>query len=169
VPYKDVNEKLLHLSHLLSIGSPRDTYRQGMLQEEDLTRFDVAQSAVGEDEDMLNNHDDRLEFASCDSCGGIVACDAIALEEESADSRAGQEAVLWVFRACGLTNDSFIAFSVIFREVRSTWRRRVCVTYRVSNCCALTATPRARLKCHFSIHARECKTSTIKPRKPDEM
>jgi hypothetical protein len=31
LPYKNVNEKLLHLSHLLSIGSPRDTYRQGVV------------------------------------------------------------------------------------------------------------------------------------------
>jgi hypothetical protein len=105
VPYKDVNEKLLHLSHLLSIGSPRATYRQGLLQEEDLARFDGAQSEVGQDEDMLNNHDVRLEFALCDSCGAILACDAIAVEEESAGSGSGQQAVLRVFRVCGLTGD----------------------------------------------------------------
>jgi hypothetical protein len=42
-----VNEKLLHLSHLLSIGSPRDTYRQGVLQEEDLTLFNGAHLTLG--------------------------------------------------------------------------------------------------------------------------
>jgi hypothetical protein len=105
VPYKDVNEKLLHLSYLLGIGSPRDTYRQGMLQEEDLTPFDGAQSAVGENDDMLNSHDHKLELALCNSCGGALACDAIAVEEESAELDGGHEAVLWVFRVCGLTSD----------------------------------------------------------------
>jgi hypothetical protein len=76
-----------------------------MLQEEDLTRFDGAQSAVGENDDTLNNHNHRLEFALCDSCGAILACDAIAVEEESAESGGGQEAVLRVFRVCGLTSD----------------------------------------------------------------
>ena len=51
VPYKNVNEKLLHLSHLLSIGSPRDTYGQGVLQEKDLTLFNGAQSQVRQDVD----------------------------------------------------------------------------------------------------------------------
>jgi hypothetical protein len=60
VPYKNVNGKLLHLSHLLSIGSllsissPRDTYRQGVLQEEDLTLFKGAQSQARQDVDTLN-------------------------------------------------------------------------------------------------------------------
>jgi hypothetical protein len=101
VPYKNVNEKLLHLSHLLSIGSPRDTYRQGVLQEEDLTLFNGAQSDV----DTLNNHDNKLDFVSCSSCGAALACNPIGVEEESAESGGGQEAVLRVFRVCGLTND----------------------------------------------------------------
>ena len=105
VPYKNVNEKLLHLSHLLSIGSPRDTYRQGVLQEEDLTLFNGAQSHARQDVDTLNNNDNKLDFVSCSSCGAALACDAIAVEEESAESGGGQEAVLRVFRVCGLTND----------------------------------------------------------------
>ena len=104
VPYKNVNETLLHLSHLLSIGNPRDTYRQGMLQEEDLTQLNGAQSQAPQDVDTLNNHD-KLDFASCGSCGAALACDAIAVEEGSDESGAGQEAVLRVFRVCGLTND----------------------------------------------------------------
>ena len=76
-----------------------------MLQEEDHTLFNGAQSEVGQDVDTLNNYDDRLGFALCDSCGGTLACDAVALEEESAESGGGQEAVLRVFRVCGLTND----------------------------------------------------------------
>jgi hypothetical protein len=99
VPYKKVNEKLLHLSHLLSIGSPRDTYRQGVLQEQDLTLFNGAQSQARQDVDTLNNHDNKLDFVSCSSCGAVV------VEEESAESGGGQEAVLRVFRLCGLTND----------------------------------------------------------------
>jgi hypothetical protein len=67
-PYKNVNEKLLHLSHLLSIGSPRDTYRQGVLQEEDLTLFNGAQSQARQDVDTLNNRDNTLDFVSCSSC-----------------------------------------------------------------------------------------------------
>jgi hypothetical protein len=105
VPYKNVNEKLLHLSHLLSIGSPRDTYRQGVLQEEELALLNGAQSEVRPDEEMLNNRHDKPDLASCDSCGAILACDAIAVEEESADPGGGQEAVLRVFRICGLTDD----------------------------------------------------------------
>jgi hypothetical protein len=105
VPYKNVNEKLLHLSHLLRIGSPRDTYRQGVLQEEDLTLFNGAQSRARQDVDTLNNHDNKLDFVLCSSCGAALACDAIAVEEESAESGGGQEAVLRVFRICGLTND----------------------------------------------------------------
>jgi hypothetical protein len=100
-----MNEKLLHLSHLLSIGSPRDTYRQGMLQEEDLTLFNGAQSETRQDVDTLNNHDNKLDFASCSSCGTALACDAIAVEEESTESGGGQEAVMRLFRVCGLTND----------------------------------------------------------------
>jgi hypothetical protein len=105
VPYKNVNEKLLHLSHLLSIGSPQDTYSQGVLQDEDLTLFNGAQSQARQDVDMLNNHDNKLDFVSCSSCGATLACDAIAVEEESAKSGGGQETVLRVFRVCGLTND----------------------------------------------------------------
>jgi len=105
VPYKDVNGKLLHLSHLLSIGSPRDTYRQGVLQEEDLTLFNGDQSQARQDVDTLNNHDNKLDFVLCSSCGAALACDAIAVEEESAESGGGQEAVMRVFRVCGLTND----------------------------------------------------------------
>lgn len=62
MPYKNVNEKLLHLSHLLRIGSPRDTYRQGVLQEEDLTLFNGAQSRARQDVDTLNNHDNQLDL-----------------------------------------------------------------------------------------------------------
>jgi hypothetical protein len=105
VPYKNVNEKLLHLSHLLSIGSPRDTYRQGVLQEEDHTLFNGAQSQARQDVDALKNHDNMLDFLLCSSCGAALACDAIAVEEENAESGGGQEAVLRVFRVCGLTND----------------------------------------------------------------
>ena len=105
VPYKNVNEKLLHLSHLLSIGSPRDTYGQGMLQEEDLTLFNGAQSQARQDVDTLNSHDNKLDFVPCSSCGAALACDAIAVEEENAESGGGHEAVLRVFRVCGLTND----------------------------------------------------------------
>jgi hypothetical protein len=105
VPYKDVNEKLLHLSHLLSIGSPRDTYRQGMLQEEDLTLFNGDQSEAGPEVDTLNNRDNKPDLALCNSCGAILACDAIVVEKESAESEGGQEAVLRVFRVCGLAND----------------------------------------------------------------
>jgi hypothetical protein len=105
VPYKNVNEKLLHLSHLLNIGSPRDTYSQRMLQEEDLTPFNGAQSQSRQDVDTHNDHDNKLDFASCSSCGATLACDAIAVEEESAESGGGQEAVLRLFRVSGLTND----------------------------------------------------------------
>jgi hypothetical protein len=105
VRYKDVNEKLLHLSHLLSIGTPRDTYRQGMRQEEDHTLFNGAQSEVRQDVDTLNNRDNKLDFALCSSCGATPACDAIAVEENSAESGGGQETVLGVFRVCGLTDD----------------------------------------------------------------
>jgi hypothetical protein len=105
VPYKNVNENLLHLSHLLSIGSPRDTYRQGVLQEEDLTLFNGAQSQARQDVDPLSNHDKKLDFVSSSSCGAALACDTIAVEEESTESGSGQEAVLRVFRVCGLTND----------------------------------------------------------------
>ena len=109
VPYKDVNGKLLHLSHLLSIGSPRDTYRQGVLQEEDLTLFNGAQSQARQDVDTLNNHDNKLDVVSCSFCGAALACDAMAVEEESAESGGGQEAILRVFRVCGLTNDKDLA------------------------------------------------------------
>jgi len=104
VPYKNVNEKLLHLSHLLRIGSPRDSYRQGVQQEKDLTLFNGAQSRARQDVETLNNHDNKLDFVLCSSCGAALACDAIAIEE-SAESGGGQEAVLRVFRICGLTND----------------------------------------------------------------
>jgi hypothetical protein len=105
VPYKHVNERLLHLSHLLGIGRPRDTYRRGVLQEEDLTLFNGAQSQARQDVDTLNNHDNKLDFLSCSSCGAALACNAIAVEGESAGSGGEQEAVLRVFRVCGLTND----------------------------------------------------------------
>jgi hypothetical protein len=105
VRYKDVNEKLLHLSHLLNIGGPRDACRQGMLQEEDLTLFNGAQFEARQDEDILNNHDNKLDVALCSCCGATFACDAMAVEEESAESGGRQEAVLRVFRVCGLTND----------------------------------------------------------------
>jgi hypothetical protein len=105
VPYKNVNEKLLRLSHLLSIGSPRDTYRQEVPQEEALTLFNDAQSQARQDVDTLNNQSNKLDFVFCSSCGAALACDAIAVEEESAESGGGQEAVLRVFRICGLTND----------------------------------------------------------------
>ena len=105
LPYKNVNEKLLHLSHLLSIGSPRDTYRQGVLQEEDLTLFNGAPSQALQHVDTLNDNNNRLDFASCSSCGAVIACDATAIEEESGESGGGQEAILRVFRVCGLTND----------------------------------------------------------------
>jgi hypothetical protein len=105
VPYKDVNGKLLHLSHLLSIGRPRDTYRQGVLQEEDLTLFNGAQSQARQDVDTLTNHDNKLDFVSCCSCGAALACDANAVDKKSVESSGGQEAVLRVFRVCGLTND----------------------------------------------------------------
>jgi hypothetical protein len=105
VPYKDVNGKLLHLSHLLSIGSPRDTYRQGVLREEDLTLFNGAQAQARQDVDTLNSHDNKLDFVLCSSCGAALACDAIAVEEKNAGSGGGQESVLRVFRICGLTND----------------------------------------------------------------
>jgi hypothetical protein len=104
VPYKYVNERLLHLSHLLSIGSHRDTYRREVLQEEDLTLFN-AQSQARQDVDTPNNHDNKLDFVSCGSCGAALACNAFAVEEESAGSGGEQEAVLRVFRVCGLTND----------------------------------------------------------------
>jgi hypothetical protein len=76
-----------------------------MLQEEDLTLFNGTQSEIGKDVDTLNNHDNKLDFAPCSSCGATLACDAIAVEERSAESRGGQEAVLRVFRVCGLTSD----------------------------------------------------------------
>jgi hypothetical protein len=76
-----------------------------MLQEEDLTLFNGAQSQARQDVDTLNNHDDKLDFASCSSCGAAVACDAFAVEEESLESDGGQQAVLRVFRVCGLTRD----------------------------------------------------------------
>jgi hypothetical protein len=69
VPYKDVNGKLLHLSHLLIIDRPRDTYRRGVLQEEDFTLFNGAQSQARQDMGTLNNHDNRLDFVSCSTCG----------------------------------------------------------------------------------------------------
>jgi hypothetical protein len=106
VPYKNVNEKLLHLSHLLSISSPRDTYRQGLLQEEDvLTLFNGAQSQARQNLDTHNNYDNKLDCVSCSSCGAAPACDAIAVDEESNESGGGQEAVVRVFRLCGLAND----------------------------------------------------------------
>jgi hypothetical protein len=105
VPYKNVNEKLLHLSHLLSIGNPRDTHRQSVLQEKGLTLLNDAQSQTRQNVDTLNNQDKKLNFASCSSRGTSLACDAISVEEESAESVGGQEAVLQVFRVCGLTND----------------------------------------------------------------
>jgi hypothetical protein len=105
VPYKNVNEKLLHLSHLLSIGSPRDTYRRGVLQEEHLTLYNCAGSQARRDVGTLNDHDNRLDFVSCSSCGSVPASDAIAVDEESAESGGGQEAVLRVFYVCGLTTD----------------------------------------------------------------
>jgi hypothetical protein len=76
-----------------------------VLQEEDLTLFNGAQSQARQDVDTLNNHDNKLDFVSCSSCGAAPACDAIAVDEESAESGGGQEAVLRVFRVCGLTND----------------------------------------------------------------
>jgi hypothetical protein len=105
VPYKNVNEKLLHLSHLLGVGSRRDTCRQGVLQEEYLTFFNGDQSQARHDVDTLNNPDNKLNFVPCSSCGAALACDAIAVEEGSTESGCGQEAVLRVFRVCGLTND----------------------------------------------------------------
>ena len=105
VPYKNVNEKLLHLSHLLSVGRPRDTHRQGMLQEEDLTLFNDDQAQARQDVDTLKNHENKLDFVSCGSCGAAPACDAIAVEEKNDESGGGQEAVLRVFRICGLIND----------------------------------------------------------------
>jgi len=76
-----------------------------VLQEEDLTLFNGAQSQARQDVDTLNNHDNKLDFVSCSSCGAALACDAITVEEESAESGGGQEAILRVFRVCGLTND----------------------------------------------------------------
>ena len=76
-----------------------------MLQEEDLTLFNGAQSQARQDVDALKNHDNMLDFLLCSSCGAALACDAIAVEEENAESGGGQEAVLRVFRVCGLTND----------------------------------------------------------------
>ena len=105
VPYKYVNERLLHLSHLLSIGSPRERYSRGVLQEEDFTLFNGVQSQARQDVDTLNNHDNKLDFVSCSSCGAALACNAIVVEGESAGSGGEQEAVLRVFRVCGLTND----------------------------------------------------------------
>jgi hypothetical protein len=105
VPYKNVNEKLLHLSHLLSIGSPEDTSTQAVLQEEDPTLFKGAQSQARQDVDTFNDHDNKPGFVSCSCCGAALACDAIAIEEESAESGGRQEAILRVFRVCGLTND----------------------------------------------------------------
>jgi hypothetical protein len=99
VPYEDVNGKLLHLSHLLSIG------RRGVLQEEDLTLCNCAGSQAPQEVGALNNHDNRQDSVSCSSCGAAPASDAIAVDEESAESGGGQEAVLRVFRICGLTND----------------------------------------------------------------
>jgi hypothetical protein len=75
-----------------------------MLQEED-TLFNGAQSEPQQDEDMLNNYDNKLDFALCSSCGSTLASDAIALEEKSAESRGAQEAILRIFLICGLTND----------------------------------------------------------------
>jgi hypothetical protein len=75
-----------------------------MLQEED-TLFNGAQSEVRQDVDTFNNRDNKLDVALCSSCGATPACDAIAIEEESAESGGGQEAVLRIFRVCGLTND----------------------------------------------------------------
>ncbi|HTF62405.1 MAG TPA: hypothetical protein VK638_06790, partial [Edaphobacter sp.] len=69
------------------------------------TLFNGAQSQARQDVDTLNNHDNKLDFVSCSSCGAALACDAIVVEEERAESGGGQEAVLRVFRLCGLTND----------------------------------------------------------------
>jgi hypothetical protein len=155
VPYKNLNEKLLHLSHLLGIGSPRDMHMQGVLQEEDLTQFNCAQSQARQDMDTLNNHDYKLDFVSCSSCRAALACDAIATEEKSAESGGGQEAVLRVFRVCGLTNDQdraslntvgeFIYSFFCHFPGGSQHLEEACirVVLRGSNCCALTATPRA--------------------------
>jgi hypothetical protein len=76
-----------------------------VLREEDLTLFNGAQAQARQDVDTLNNHDNKLDFVSCSSCGAAPACDAIAVEEKNAESGGGQEAVLRVFRICGLTND----------------------------------------------------------------
>jgi hypothetical protein len=105
VPYEDVNGKLLHLSHLLSIGSPRDMYRRGVLQEEDHTLCNSSGSQARQDAGTLNNYDNRRDFVSCSSCGAASACDAIAVDEESGESAGGEGAVLRVFRASGLTDD----------------------------------------------------------------
>jgi hypothetical protein len=76
-----------------------------VLQEEDLTLFNGAQSQARQDVDPLSNHDKKLDFVSSSSCGAALACDTNAVAEESTESGSGQEAVLRVFRVCGLTND----------------------------------------------------------------
>jgi hypothetical protein len=151
-----------------------------MLQEEDLTPFDVAQSVVGEDEDMLSNYGDGLEVALCGSCGGTLACDAIALEEESAESGGGQEALLRVFRVCGLTsNQDRASLNGVGECIYSFFCYLQGGSQHLEEACMRSASSLKRLcvncytsrelKCHFSIHARECKTSTMTPRKRDEM
>jgi hypothetical protein len=105
VPYKNVNEKLFHLSHLLSLGSPRDTYRQGVLQEEDLTQFNGAQSQARQAGDTLNIPTISWTLCHVAPGGPLLPVTPFAVEEESAESVGGQEAILRVFRVCGLTND----------------------------------------------------------------
>jgi hypothetical protein len=62
-----------------------------VLQEEDFTLFNGAQSQARQDVDTLNNHDNKLDFVSCSSCGAAPACDAIAVEEKNAESGADKK------------------------------------------------------------------------------
>jgi hypothetical protein len=148
---------------MLSIGRPQDTYRRGVLQEEYFTLFNGAQSQARQDVGTLNNEDNRLDFVSCSSCGAAPACDAIAVDEESAESGGGQEAVLRIFRVCGLIDDrdraclnrvgEFIySFFCYFRAARNPSSRRACAVLRALSCCARAATPRAKLR-PFKRHA----------------
>jgi MinD superfamily P-loop ATPase len=92
-----------------------------VLQEEDITLFNGAPAQAWQDVGTLNTHDNKLDFVSCSSCGATLACDAIAIEEESAESGGAQEAVLRVFRVCGLLNDQDRASLNRVGELISMW------------------------------------------------
>lgn len=104
LPYKDVNERLLHLSHLLSIGNTKQASERGDPLENGSTLCDDSQSRNRADTVSPKDHDKGLDVNFCSSCGAVSANDAVSVRAENA-GLGRMEPVLRVFRLCGLTKE----------------------------------------------------------------